>query len=251
MRDPFNLEGPAVVSFSGGRTSAYLLARTLDAGHGPDVHVLFADTGLERPETYAFVRECSQRWGVTVHQVARPAPAGVSPFEALITERGYCPSPVTRYCTTELKVRPMKAWMLAQGYEHWVNAVGLRADEPSRVVRMRDAGERERWDVVLPLADAGVTLREVDEFWARQPFDLELQPWEGNCSICFLKSISKRERIMRDRPDLAAWWIEQERRTGTLFRADTPSYAALLRRSQQPLLPFTEDLSGLECVCAG
>src|SRR5690242_17474485 len=40
---PFQIEGPAVISFSGGRTSAYMLRRILDEGVRPDVFVLFAD----------------------------------------------------------------------------------------------------------------------------------------------------------------------------------------------------------------
>jgi 3'-phosphoadenosine 5'-phosphosulfate sulfotransferase (PAPS reductase)/FAD synthetase len=65
--NPYKIEGPAVISFSGGRTSAYMLRKVLDAHEGelpPDVFVVFADTGKERPETLDFVRECSKRWGV-------------------------------------------------------------------------------------------------------------------------------------------------------------------------------------------
>jgi hypothetical protein len=72
VRDPFYVEGPACVSFSGGRTSAYMLRRILDAHHGTlpaDVHVLFANTGREREETLDFVRECGVRWEVRVRWV--------------------------------------------------------------------------------------------------------------------------------------------------------------------------------------
>ncbi len=64
-------------------------------------------------------------------------------------------------------------------------------------------------------------------FWAAQPFDLQLKPYEGNCTLCFLKHPAKRERIAKDRPDLLAWWVEQERRTGQFFRQDQPNYAML------------------------
>jgi hypothetical protein len=50
--DPFRLDGPALVSFSGGRTSAYMLRRILDANGGrlpADVHAVFANTGPSRP----------------------------------------------------------------------------------------------------------------------------------------------------------------------------------------------------------
>lgn len=49
-RDPFFIKGPAVISFSGGRTSGYMLWRILQAHDGKlpdDVYVMFANTGLE------------------------------------------------------------------------------------------------------------------------------------------------------------------------------------------------------------
>lgn len=49
---PYEIDGQAVVSFSGGRTSGYMLRRILGEGLRPDVHVIFADTGKERAETY-------------------------------------------------------------------------------------------------------------------------------------------------------------------------------------------------------
>ena len=242
MANPFHIEGPAVISFSGGRTSAYMLRRILDAGLHPDVHVLFADTAKERAETYDFVRACGEAWGVEIHRVERPGQ-----FAQLITDRKFLPNPVTRFCTQELKIRPMRNWMLAKGYEHWTNVVGIRADEPRRVAKMRAAEEKrtERWDIALPLADAGVTLADVNVFWKAQPFDLQLQPHEGNCDLCFLKSYDKLKNIVRERPDLALWWAEQEARMGATFRNDRPSYAAML--AQPDLFQQADDL--IECYC--
>lgn len=70
MSDPYLITGPALISFSGGRTSAYMLRMILDAHGGAlpdDVHVTFANTGKEREETLRFVHECESRWGVRVH----------------------------------------------------------------------------------------------------------------------------------------------------------------------------------------
>ncbi len=61
MLDPFLISGPAVISFSGGRTSAYMLWRILRAHGGAlpdDVVVCFANTGREMSATLDFVREC-------------------------------------------------------------------------------------------------------------------------------------------------------------------------------------------------
>lgn len=248
---PYVIEGPAVVSFSGGRTSGYMLRKMLDEGLRPDVHVLFADTGKEREETYDFVRNCASTWGVEIHWVKRAHEGAETPFERLITERKFLPNPVTRYCTQELKIRPMKTWMVAHGYEHWTNVVGIRADEPRRVAKMRASEGRDCWDVALPLADAGVSERDVLTFWKQQPFDLQLQRWEGNCDLCFLKGVQKRRRIIEDRPDLAAWWIEQEKRIGGTFRADSPRYAALLEsvKRQRNLFDVGTDDDIADCLC--
>ena len=70
--NPYLIKGPAIVSFSGGRTSGYMLRHVLDAHGGrlpEDVHVLFANTGKERPETLDFVEECATRWDVPIRWV--------------------------------------------------------------------------------------------------------------------------------------------------------------------------------------
>lgn len=244
---PYRIEGPAVISFSGGRTSGYMLRKILDEGLQPDVFALFADTGKEREETYQFVRDCASHWGVEVHWVQRETPPGVTPFEQLITDRKFLPNPVSRFCTADLKIRPIRDWMRARGYEHWTNVVGIRADEPRRAARLR-APTRERWENAIPLVDAGVSERDVLAFWKEQPFDLQLRTWEGNCDLCFLKGTAKRRRIMVERPDLAAWWVEQERRTGATFRADVPSYAALMTNEQSQMRMF-DDADLADCIC--
>jgi 3'-phosphoadenosine 5'-phosphosulfate sulfotransferase (PAPS reductase)/FAD synthetase len=67
--NPFVVSGPATISFSGGRTSAFMLHQVLEANGGlpPGVHVLFANTGDEHPGTLDFVSECSSRWSVPIH----------------------------------------------------------------------------------------------------------------------------------------------------------------------------------------
>lgn len=273
MTDPFAISGPAVVSVSGGRTSALMLRRILDAHGGRlprDVHAVFANTGRERPETLDFVRECSVRWGVQVVWIERAsdAPDGYreveyetasrngEPFAALISERRYLPNAVTRFCTHELKVLTIAAWMRAQGHETWTNVVGLRADEPHRVakVRARNANGSQEWETVCPLHAAGVRKRDVEAFWSTQDFGLSLASWEGNCDLCFLKGRRLRNRIMRDRPELAAWWIEQERAIGARFISSEPGgYAGQLERVRRlPVLPLDldgNDPESIACAC--
>lgn len=254
MSDPFLITGPALVSFSGGRTSAYMLWRILQAHGGTlpeDVHVCFANTGKEREETLRFVHECATRWGVRVRWLEwrsrtgdiadrfeevgfNSASRNGEPFMGLVREKSYLPNPVTRFCTIELKIRTMKFFAQSQGWERWNNVVGLRADEPIRVARSvaGNATNKERWTTLCPLADAGVTNRDVRAFWAAQDFDLQLLPFEGNCDACFLKARPKLWEIERTRPGTLDWWAEAEalgaNPAGQRFRSEY-SYAELIR----------------------
>lgn len=235
--NPYLITGPALISFSGGRTSAYMVKQILDAHGGTlpdDVHVAFANTGKEREETLRFVHECATRWGVKVHWLEwrrrergspwedgftevgyNSASRNGEPFAALIANRQMLPNPVTRFCTQQLKIRTMELFMRSRGYERWNNAVGLRWDEMHRVFRQIERNDKkiDRFTAVMPLATQATKVRESDvlSWWARQPFNLQIRGYEGNCDLCFLKSERTLMRLVRDNPGLEAWWVDQER----------------------------------------
>lgn len=263
--NPYKIDGPAILSCSGGRTSGFMLFQIL-AAHGgtlpPDMVVTFANTGKERPETLDFVRDMQDHWGVPIVWLERvpgdhgqrfqvvghnSASRAGEPFDQLIREKNYLPNPVTRFCTIELKIRVMRDYARSLGWDHWTNIVGLRADEPGRVASAlaRNEEGKERWKNVCPLHTAGVTEADVLAFWGAQPFDLQLESYEGNCDLCFLKGRGKLTRIMADRPDLAGWWINAEAEpkssnpAGARFRSDRESYAVMLDGVQrQGVLPL-------------
>lgn len=246
--DPYFCHGPTLISFSGGRTSAYMLYQVLRAHGGvlPGyVFVVFCNTGRERVETLRFVYECGIRWGVHIWWLEWKDRAGADvapedrftivgvnsaslegePFKALIRRKGYLPNAVTRFCTAELKIDTMKQFMLSVGFEHWTNMVGLRADERKRVMKqvMRNASGAERWTSYCPLALTGVVERVVWKFWLGrnkdprkieyylpQGFDLGLRRYEGNCIGCFLKGIDVLCQTERDEPGSLDWEAEAE-----------------------------------------
>jgi 3'-phosphoadenosine 5'-phosphosulfate sulfotransferase (PAPS reductase)/FAD synthetase len=279
--DPFIIDGPTLWSFSGGRTSAYMLWRALQAYGGklPDNHVVaFANTGKEREETLRFVYECGSRWGVEIVWLewvnAKPcfqtvgfnsAARNGEPFAALIDKKGYLPNAVARFCTQELKIRTIRDYCRSIGWDRWKNAVGLRHDEGHRVLKAlaRNHEAKERFTAAVPLANAKVTVRDVKAFWDAQPFDLGLRHYEGNCDLCFLKGRGSLKAIMREQPGSAEWWAEREvavttkraTKSGARFVTEY-SYADLAREvAQQPHL-FDEPLDDehdAECGlwCAG
>lgn len=282
MNNLFKITGPAIISFSGGRTSAFMLHRIV-AAHGGDlphdVKVVFTNTGKERNETLDFVRDVGEHTGIDIvwlqyrpgeesghrYEIVTHATAARAgePFNALIDAKGYLPNPVKRFCTSELKIRPARDYARSLGWKHWTVVLGLRADEASRVskARARDASEKEPWKTAMPLHAAGISKRDVLEFWQRQNYDLRLPNIggttpAGNCDLCFLKSVATIQGLMRDNPGMADWWIEAEAEAraskpdGAKFRAKRPGYAEMQKAvlEQRPF-DFGDVDRSIDCLC--
>lgn len=284
MKNPYLITEPTVISFSGGRSSAYMLYKTIDANSGiPDGSlVCFANTGKEMPETLDFVYECEHRWQVPIvwlelaeykiigewqsgaHK-GKPKFAAVTkvvsyesasrkgePFELLIKEKRYLPNAVARICTAELKVRRIQQYCKNNGIDHPVQFIGIRADEQRRAAKIHNSVSDgcDRW---CPMYVDGVTKENVSAFWKRQPFDLKLPnnngttDW-GNCDLCFLKGTKKRMSIIAQRPDLADWWVQMEQETNTRFRKSGPSYADMQVLASDNH-SFSFDDESIPCFC--
>jgi hypothetical protein len=272
-RNPYKIDGPFVISYSGGRTSGFMLKNILDAfeGHIPDgSRVCFANTGKEHPATLEFVRETATNWGVEIAWVERDfdsdegfrvvdyatASRNGEPFARMNEKKMFLPNPVMRFCTSELKVIAIAKYCKSVGVVDATMIVGLRADEPRRVHRVQ-GDTRQGFDYDCPMAKAGHVLADVRKFWASQPFDLRLPNDDrafGNCDCCFLKGTSVIERVLRHDPKHADWWIAQEEMVGARFRKDAPSYKSVLHQIRiQPELfgPIgnQEDDEIIPCSC--
>lgn len=281
---PYKMSGTTVVSFSGGRTSAYMLRQVLDANDDlDDLIVTFANTGKEHPATLDFVNECSRRWQVPIVWLEyrdddrgfaivtyETASRDGEPFEALIRKRSYLPNPVTRFCTIDLKIRVIHKYLRMVGCSTEETPVdmmtGIRADEPRRVAKIRHrktTTESKHATMVMPLADAGVGVQQIGEFWKAQPFDLELptingRTLEGNCDLCFLKGAKQVYSIIASDRSKADWWARMERTAtqssaattdGALFRFDRPSYQQMLDYSDTQFDMFADHDEAIACFC--
>lgn len=219
--------GNVQIAFSGGRSSAYMLHEILrENGPLPDrVVVSFQNTGREMPETLDFVREVGERWSVPIvwveYRSESPRFAVVDyatasrdgePFEQLIRKRAFLPNIAARFCTTELKVRTIKRYLVALGWRRWTVATGIRADESHRCGGKKI---KDRWVNWSPMAAAGVGKSDVADFWRRQPFDLRLPNINGktplgNCDGCFLKAEAIQAHLAVHYPERHAWWERME-----------------------------------------
>ena len=267
----FLIDEPTVISFSGGRTSAYMLWRVLQANQGlpEEAIVCFANTGKEEEATLEFVRDCEKNWGVEIHWIEyrnseqkfervsfETASRNGEPFEALIHHRKMVPNTRARFCTAELKIRAVRRYIQSLEWEEWQNMIGIRGDEQRRAVKMQADSKSET--PVMPLHRAGVQKRDVLEFWSNHPFDLQLpivngETMGGNCDLCFLKSLPKITTLVAQKPERAIWWAKMEdwaqsqtSGDGNRFRIDRPRYADIHKFVDRQGDMFEDSI---ECFC--
>jgi hypothetical protein len=243
------MELPILISFSGGRTSAFMTKLLMEhpAYAKRDKVVVFANTGKENEATLQFVHECDTRWNlgvVWIEAVIHPekgvgvgykivtfetAARNGEPFEDAIRKYGI-PNKMNPHCTRDLKQVPLQKFMKSLGFEQWETAIGIRADEEHRV--KRDKG------FIYPLVDMiGVDEKFIRDWWSRQSFDLQLKDYQGNCDLCWKKSQRKRLTLIHENPSIADWWQRMEETHDGDYRFDQHngiSIVELIELAKQP-----------------
>ena len=216
----YPLKNRISISFSGGKTSAYMTKMLLDhfRMHEPwrEIVVTFANTGQEHEETLKFVDRCDKAFGfgvvwleaevthgkrvATGHRVVDfdTASRKGEPFEEVIKKYGI-PNKMYNHCTRETKLAPMISYYNSIGWKHgeYSIAIGIRADEIDRVSAktMSKGG-------FYPCADAGVTKDDVRDWWLKQDFNLNIPEQLGNCTWCWKKSLRKLMTLTQSHPEI-------------------------------------------------
>lgn len=199
-----------VISFSGGRTSAYLVWLTKHLGM--NAKYIFMDTGAEHPKTYEFVMNVVKHFGIDLvclrvdinpelgkgngYKVVSIDEIGpdLSPWRGMMQKYGV-PYYGGAFCTDRMKLVPFKKYCddaFGKGnYETWL---GIRADEPNRLTQK--AGIRYLAEI------SDFEKQDVLDWWGQQTFDLNLDEWLGNCVFCMKKSDIKLAAAQRDEPGM-------------------------------------------------
>lgn len=262
------------ISFSGGKTSAYMTKMLLDyfRQHEPwrEIVVTFANTGQEHEKTLEFVDRCDREFGfgvVWLEAVVDPRPGkGIrhkvvtfetasrkgEPFEAYIAKHGI-PNRMYKQCNSRLKLEPMESYRRSLGWKKgtYSTAVGIRSDEADRISPLSIV----KFDVFYPLVRADVTKADVREWCASLPFQLEIPEHYGNCVTCWKKSNRKLLTIAKEIPEAFDFFARMERehafsggqrKDGTareerrFFRGNRLT-GDILRDSLLPFEPFSDE----------
>ena len=147
--------------------------------------------------------------------------------------------------TLEGKVFGDSAWFGPGGIEYSA-FIGLRGDEQLRVAKVEarrsNAHENPGYEgehVYMPFSEMNVSKEDVNEFWGRQSWGLQLPDDGGlsNCVYCFLKGVGNLEQVrntmerrkhtdvpgfgsMVDTPCDVAWWTAMEQKYGRDLEAE-------------------------------
>lgn len=195
-----------VVSFSGGRTSAYLvyLMEKKRINEGIDVKYIFMDTGAEHPATYKFIREIVKFWDIPLvvlqadinqelgkgnsyiewnpEDIQTRMPT-LKPFKDMVKKYG-TPYIGGAFCTDRLKLQPFNKYCLEKfgkgNYQTWI---GIRADEKRRLK------DKEGISYLADISDFDKS--DIINWWKEQPFNLSIPEHLGNCVFCIKKSNKK------------------------------------------------------------
>lgn len=249
-----------VAGISGGRTSG-MMATLLHE----DVILTFQNTGREHPKTYEFVEELDDALGGRIVWLefrkpkvkgARPRDFGFAvvnkrtadksggPLENLLEalaefretkgDPPLAPWARQRICTAYSKQKVCDHYVASLGIMDCDRFVGLRYDEPHRVIGLKERDTR-RQVFRCPLFDSRIAKTDVMEFWSRQPFDLHVREEQGNCTGCFLKDQGDIARVMMEPESDAPWWIRMSQKYPRFGGARFPGYDQLLREAPERL----------------
>ena len=224
-----------LVSVSGGRSSAlmaYLLYHQFK--HQYDMEFVFANTSREKEETLLYVHNMRVYWGIPItwveaivhkgrkactHKIVtyETATRDGSVFENVIKKYGI-PNSVFLHCTRELKTNPIRSYMKSLGWGNftkYTTAIGFRADEQSRI----KPEKAEKENQIYPLNDWNIKKPDVAVFAKKQPFDLNLADYDGNCKKCYKKTDRKvMTQIITEPEDI---WIDEMENKYEYFTPET------------------------------
>jgi hypothetical protein len=254
----------SVNSVSGGMTSAYIaanypadynqfaLVRTNDPSClFPDAKIRqivsdkigreFIGT-LENDMIVYTILDLEQFIGQEIHWLTGEA------FEDIIRKKKLVPNLHQRFCTSEMKIAPMKKFWYNTINEPIETRIGFRASEQGRAKNMLERASkdgfiydkfivgqsdngRNKWQELkwytprFPLIEDGIFKDKIENFWKEKPVRFA---WKNNCVGCFhnncmlLKHTSMRDPIKFD------WFVKMEKEMAQYRTADNSNYGRFL-----------------------
>ena len=190
-----------ILGLSGGKDSAALAVHMNRRHPEIDIEYFFTDTGYELKETYDFLNKLKTRLDKPIHYI-NPR----NSFDYFLKKyNNFLPSATARWCTIEMKLKSMEAWLkpaLDEGQEI-ITYVGIRYDERGRV------GYKPTNDLIkakFPFIEDCIDKDGVMEILESSGLGLpDYYKWRSRsgCTFCFFQKRSEWIGLKENHPE--AW----------------------------------------------
>ena len=190
-----------ILGLSGGKDSAALAVHMNKKYPDLDIEYFFTDTGYELKETYDFLNKLKTRLDKPIHYI-NPR----NSFDYFLKKyNNFLPSATARWCTIEMKLKSMEAWLkpaLDAGQEI-ITYVGIRYDERGRI------GYKPTNNLIkakFPFIDDCVDKEGVMEILDSSGLGLpDYYKWRSRsgCTFCFFQRRSEWLGLRENNP--SAW----------------------------------------------
>lgn len=267
-----------VTSVSGGQSSAYI------AANYPSDYLVFALVCIEdrkcTPKDAKLVQAVSDRIGKEFIATAEDDTILHTMFDLeqylgqridwvtgetfdFVAEKkgGWLPNKLHRYCTVEMKLRPMHRWWKSKKIDPVIMQIGFRAGEERRAVRMNErlneegflefkdvigkhSSGRNKWADTpwqrpsFPMIEDGVHRDRVVEFWKDKPVRFAQR---NNCVGCFHRNPLLLRTMFDKHPEKMEWFAKQERVEGKgQWRHGDKTYDQIKKHRLQHELNFDD-----------
>ena len=187
-----------VLGLSGGRDSAALAIFMREHAPELDIEYFFTDTGKELPEVYDFLRRLEGFLGKEIVRLNADRD-----FDYWFREyKMFLPSPRTRWCTKNLKIRPFEAWVsetLKAGGKV-VTYVAIRADEDRLGFVSHNSALKVEFPFIEHEIDKAGVIRLLEDSGLGLPDYYKWRSRSG-CTFCFFQQKIEWVRLIRVHPE--------------------------------------------------
>lgn len=276
----------SVNSLSGGKTSSYIAANypadydVFSLVRVDDRRLLFPDAQIRQQVEdrigKPFIGTVEDNTIIYTmldleQHIGRPITwvSGATFEEAIKYKSGYLPNIMTRYCTSEVKMKPIFYWWAKTIGEPVDMRIGFRANEQARAKRMlerlgddgldiykatfqKHADGRNKWEDVswrvpsFPLITDNVLRDQIERYWSDKNVRFAAY---NNCVGCFHRNPMFLNFMYQKHPEKIEWFAEQEKEGKGTWRSDV-TYKQIMKYKRQIEL-FEDDFSNCDSGSCG
>lgn len=183
-------------------------------------------------------------------------------FDEVIEKRKALPNLAMRFCTTEMKIVPIKEWWQKEINEVVEMRIGYRANETRRAnnallkcdkkgiesdkfIIGKHKNGNNKWSILpfrkpnFPLIEDNIMKDQIDSWWSDKPVRFAQL---NNCVGCFHRSFALLRKMKDWQPNKMKWFADMESITGNQFKKEF-AYNQVMK-STATIELFPEDFGG-------